>query len=147
MYEKIIRDSPDDPGAYFGLAEARRLQGRFDEAIDMRRRAVEAAGDDFLNGVELHGAAGYAQLEREDARMQLEQLELRDANQGYVSPLDLARAYARLGDRDRAFEFLDASFNHRAAGLVFLRVDPVWEGMRNDSRFESAVRRVGLPTV
>src|SRR5262249_27160985 len=109
--------------------------------------AAEAVGDDSLNGLELHGAAGYAQLEHENARMQLEELQARAASQSYASPLDFARNHARLGDRERAFEFLDVSFNHRSAGLVFLRVDPAWEGLRNDSRFLSAVRRVGLPAV
>src|SRR5262245_41642748 len=147
LYEKIIRDWPDDSRAYFGLADARRLQGRFDEAIAVRRQAAEVAGDDSLNGLTLQGAAGYAQLERESARMQLEDLKARAATQAYVSPLELARVHARLGERDRAFEFLATAFEHRAAGLVFLRVDPAWESVRNDSRLQDAVRRVGLPAV
>jgi tetratricopeptide (TPR) repeat protein len=32
MYQKTIDDAPDDPRAFFGLAEVRRLQARFDEA-------------------------------------------------------------------------------------------------------------------
>jgi serine/threonine-protein kinase len=78
--------------------------------------------------------------------MQLEELESRAATSSYVSPLDLARVHARLGERDRAFELLAASFDDRAAGLVFLRVDPAWDGVRNDARFQDALRRVGLPS-
>ena len=44
LYAKAIRDAPDDPRAYFGLAEARDRQGRFDDAIDARRRAHLLAG-------------------------------------------------------------------------------------------------------
>ncbi len=145
LYEKVIRDSPADPRAYFGLADARRLEGRFDDAIEMRRQAAQAVGDDSPGRIALHGAEGYAQLERDDARLQLEELEARAANQAYVSPLDLARVHARLGDRDRAFKLLETSFDHRTAGLVFLRVDPAWDSVRNDSRFQNAVRRVGIP--
>jgi TolB-like protein len=146
LYEKIVRDSPDDRRAYFGLADVRRLQGRFDDAIEVRRQAGEAVGDDSLRASTLRGAAGYAQLERDDAQMQLEELESRAATSSYVSPLDLARVHARLGERDRAFELLAASFDDRAAGLVFLRVDPAWDGVRNDARFQDALRRVGLPS-
>src|SRR5204863_5580290 len=60
LYEKIIRDSPDDPRAYFGLADVRRLQGRFDAAIEVRRQAGEAFGDDSLRANALRGAPGYA---------------------------------------------------------------------------------------
>ena len=145
LYEKVIGDSPDDPRAYFGLADVRRLQGRFDDALDVRRRAGEALGDDALRATALRGASGYAQLEHDDARLQLEELQARAAAQTYVSPLDFARVHARLGERDRALEFLAASFNDRAAGLVFLQVDPAWDGLRNDSRFQKAVWRVGFP--
>jgi hypothetical protein len=62
----------------------------------------------------------------------------------YVSPLDLARAHARLGEKERAFSYFDASFDERAAALVFLNVDRAWDDIRGDPRFGAAVRRVGL---
>ena len=42
---------------------------------------------------------------------------------------------------------MTASFEDRSAGLVFLRVDPSWETVRQDERFRAAVQRVGLPPV
>ena len=47
LYQKTIEDEPT-PDALFGLAEVRHAQGRFDEALDVRRRAHELAGDDWL---------------------------------------------------------------------------------------------------
>ena len=66
LYEKIIRTEPGEPRAYFGLAEVRFTQERFDEAIDACRRAYKASGDDSLATVfsTAHGAEGY-QLGRE----------------------------------------------------------------------------------
>ena len=63
----------------------------------------------------------------------------------YVSPLDFARTYAHLGDTEQAFKYLEASFEDRSPGLVFLKVDTAWEKVRNDPRFAEAVKRVGLP--
>jgi tetratricopeptide (TPR) repeat protein len=147
LYERVIHDTPDDLRAYFGLADLRRAQGRFDEAIDARRRAGEVADDDSVAVTGPGGAAAYAQIERNDAQLQFEELRARAGRGAYVSPLDRARLYARLGDKEHAFESLTASFEERAAGLVFLRVDPSWESLRDDPRFRDAVRRVGLPTV
>jgi len=92
------------------------------------------------------GAADYARREQDDTMRQLEVLRARGATGAYVSPLDFARAHARLSDVEGAFESLAASFDDRAAGLVFLQVDPAWDNIRHDPRFRDAVRRVGLPT-
>ena len=69
LYDKVIHDAPDDPRAYFGLAEARRLQSRFDEAIEARRRAASVGGGEFLDDRLLRGEEGYAQIERHEAQL------------------------------------------------------------------------------
>jgi serine/threonine-protein kinase len=148
IYERVIRDAPDDPRAYFGLAEARRRQGRFDEAIAARRRAHEAAGDDRLESLfaRARGAVGYQDIVRVSAREDLERMEARQEAGGYVSPLDFARASALLGEASRAFGYLAAAFDERSAGMVLLDVDPAWDNLRGDPRFAEVVRKVGIHT-
>ena len=146
LYEYAIRLDPENPNGHFGLAEAHARQGRFDEAIEARRRAHSTAGDDALATVlaPARGEQGYRDMERAWVRLQLGQLKER-ATTGYVSPLDFARVYAQLGESDLAFKHIDEAFQHRAAGLVFLKVDRAWDAVRRDARFDAAVRRVGLP--
>ncbi|MET0165667.1 MAG: protein kinase [Vicinamibacterales bacterium] len=146
LYEKTIRDEAT-AHALFGLAEALRSLGRFDEAIDARRRAHEAAGDsDSLGDVleKAKGADGYREIERMTARQELETLKSRAAA-GYVSPLDFARAHAQLGEVEQAFSYFEAAFADRAPGLVFLKADRSWDAIRGDPRFLAAVHRVNLP--
>ncbi len=147
LYEGVIGTDPDDSRAYFGLAEVRRLQGRFDDAIDSLRRAHEAAGDRSLSDLlaAARGADGYRQIERATAKAELEALEHRLAEGTYASPLDFARAHARIGAGERALAYFEPAFQERSPGLVFLNVDRAWDSVRNDSRFQTAVRRVGLP--
>ena len=73
LYESTIRDEPN-AGAFFGLAEAPRAQGRFDEAIEARRRGSSGGGDDSLDEVlkRARGAAGYRQIETAAARLELQ---------------------------------------------------------------------------
>jgi TolB-like protein/aminoglycoside phosphotransferase (APT) family kinase protein len=146
VYQHAIRLEPDNPNAHFGLAEALFRQKRFDEAIDARRRAHELAGDDGLKELlsTARGEPGYKAIEQAWIRLQLDALKARAAA-AYVSPLDLARAYAQLGERELAFKYLDAAFTDRAPGLVFLKVDRAWDSVRDDPRFGAAVQRVGLP--
>ena len=46
----------------------------------------------------------------------------------------------------RPFEYLDEAFVDRSPGLVFLNVDRAWDDVRDDPRFEDAVRRMALPS-
>ena len=145
LYEKTIREEPS-AAAFLGLAIVRRAQGRFDEAIDAQRRGYEADGDTSVRDVleTARGAEGYRQIERRAARLELEALNSW-ATTAYVSPLDFARAHARLGQAEPAFRYLDAAFADRTPGVVFLNVDSAWDAIRRDPRFLAAVRKVGLP--
>jgi TolB-like protein len=146
LYERSIRLDPTSLNALFGLAEAKARLGRFDEAIEARRKAHQVAGDDGLKDVlaTAKGEEGYRAVERAWVIMQLELLKARQAT-SYTSPLDFARVYAQLGDKDQAFKYLDAAFIDRSPGLVFLKVDRAWDLVRDDARFLDAIRRVGLP--
>ena len=151
LYEEIIRDEPKDARAYFGLAETRRAQNRVDEAIDLIRRGGELDAQDGLLPDPLEealsaarGINGYRKVERTMAEIELENLKSR-AVDAYVSPVDFARVHARLGNREEAIRYLDAAVKEPSPGVVFLNVDRVWDGIRDDSRFQDAVRRIGLP--
>ena len=145
-YEKVIRDTPEDPRPLFGLAEVRRKQERFDEAITVRRRAHAAVGDDSLDAImnTARGAAGYDEITQAAAAQELVRRKLRAAAGRYVSPLDYARLYAQLGNATETFKYLDGAFDERAPGLMMLKVDPAWDRIRTDARFAQALQRVGL---
>ncbi len=149
LYEDIIVDAHDDPRAYFGLADVRTTQRRFDEAIGLFRQGAQAAGiedESVLKALsEAHGAEGYRKVERVWAQLELDQLADRAVANKYASPLDYARAHARLGDKDEAFRYLDAAFADRSPGLVYLKADRAWDRIRDDDRFREAVKKLGVP--
>ncbi|HLQ78925.1 MAG TPA: hypothetical protein VK210_16320, partial [Terriglobia bacterium] len=151
LYKSTTLDYPSDPRAYSGLEEAFRIRGSFQNAIDARRGALEAAGpysvpDSFRNLVlTAEGEEGYRRITQESAKLELRDLENRDARFDYVSPLDFARAYAQLGEKDSAIKYLSEAFEKKSPALVFLNVDPVWDTMRGDSRFRTLVRKMKFP--
>ena len=146
LYEYAIAAESQNANAYFGLAEAKSRQGRFDEAIEARRKAHAVAGDDRLASVlaGAKGEAGYRRIDEAWVRLQLDALKERERT-NYVSPLDFARAYAQLGEKELAFKHMDAAFEDRSPGLVFLKVDRAWDAVRSNPRFLAAIRQVGLP--
>ena len=153
LYQIIIGDEPNDPQAYFGLAEVRGAQMDFEDGIRQLRLGhyakAKADGQEIdpllANLFETaQGAEGYREIEKRAAQLELDALDVRFASGGYVSPLDRARAYALSGDPESALKYLSDALNERSPGLVFLKVDPVWKTLRSDSRFIEVMRKVGL---
>ena len=63
-------------------------------------------------------------------------------------PVNIADAYAVLGQNDRAFYWLDQAVEHRDAIAVgipatFLRTDPMLESLRSDPRFKTLCTELG----
>ena len=83
---------------------------------------------------------------RRDAEQLLESL-LESARQQYVAAPLIAEMCIGLGDYDRAFDWLDRGIEERSSVLVGLLVNPRYEPVRDDPRFQQLVERVGLDLV
>jgi serine/threonine protein kinase/tetratricopeptide (TPR) repeat protein len=69
-----------------------------------------------------------------------------EAREGrYVSHYALAMIQAGLGDNEGALTQLDSAYVERAWPMFTLRVEPTFDGLRADPRFERLLKRVGLP--
>ena len=145
-YRAIIAVAPDDARPFFGLAEVLKRKGDIAGAISTLRKAYELWGEDYaaraLAGARTERDYEAAQLMVAKARLDgLHEL----ARDRYVSPVDFARLYAQIGDREKAFQYLNLALDARTPSVVHLRVDRAWDRIRADPRFTAAVRRVGIP--
>jgi hypothetical protein len=62
----------------------------------------------------------------------------------YMNAPPVASIYSGLGDRDKAFEWLEKGYTERAWPMVFLEVEPKYDVLRGDRRFMSLLQRVGF---
>jgi serine/threonine protein kinase/tetratricopeptide (TPR) repeat protein len=76
-------------------------------------------------------------------RLEMEKKE--EAETGNVWPLTMAKIHARLGERDKAFVWLEKMYSERHERLRSIRADPVFDDLHSDPRFIDLLRRVGLP--
>ena len=140
--EGALLMAPEVPGAHLWL-------GRLDQRVGDLERAhaeFEASGD-LKNWVPTIAAAAYVEAlrgNRAAARLALLRLDTL-ARSRYVTPYAVAVVHAALGEPDEAFHWLDRSVAERAHWLVWLNRDSRWEPIRGDPRFQTLVRRVGLP--
>jgi serine/threonine-protein kinase len=79
-----------------------------------------------------------------EARAVLDMLS-EQARVRHVVPLAFARVYLGLGEREETFRWLEKAYHDHDTNLMFLRVDPAWDAVREDPRFIDLVRRVGIP--
>jgi Flp pilus assembly protein TadD len=110
------------------------------EAIAEYQSAVRLGLDTPATQIFL--AAAYAQSgERQRAEAILQQLL---TGKEHVSPGNLAILYAALSERDQAFASLEKAYQAHDSQLQYLGVEPGFDPLRSDQRFQDLLRRVGL---
>ena len=69
---------------------------------------------------------------------------LERSKKDYVRSFTIASLYARLGQKDEAFAWLEKAYQDRDYQMTELNVRPEMDSLRPDPRFADLVRRVGL---
>jgi tetratricopeptide (TPR) repeat protein len=138
--KRVLEMDPAFTGAYNWVAHGYELQGQWPEAIAAYEKARGSYEVVYLAGVARCWAASGNRPQAEVALAKLKEYSMHS----YVSPLRIAGVYAALGDRDRAFEWLEQGYRHRAPDMIELEVSYIWDNLRTDPRFHSLERRVGF---
>ena len=129
--------------ARFWIGMAEEQLGRSDEAIQELKATIQHGGPTSAYLAALGHVYATSGHRREALRL-LDDLETRSKTR-YVSPLDIATVRLGLGDTDSALALLSRAVRARDGGLVFLAVDPRYEPVRRDPRFQCLLRRIGFP--
>jgi TolB-like protein/lipoprotein NlpI len=61
----------------------------------------------------------------------------------YVSAYAIALVHAGVGDKDEALRYLNLGLKERTNWMVWTAVDPRWEPVRSDARFQQLARDIG----
>ena len=138
--QKAIELEPAWDQLYFGLGLVLLQQKRFDEAISALRTAVQKEPGNVFSVAALIYGLGHAGR-RKEAKRQLEQLLKKYE---YVPCWFLAMAWVGLNDTERALEALEQAFRNHEPCMVSLKVDAIFDPLREESRFVNMMRKVGL---
>jgi serine/threonine protein kinase/Tfp pilus assembly protein PilF len=146
---KVLDQDPRYPDTHWSLGLAYEQKKMYAEAIASFQKAVEYSKTaDLAEGKpEMLAALGHALAlagRRTEAEKILADLTAKSASQRYVSPYSIALVYVALGDKQRAFEWLDQAYQERDESFIHLRVDPRLDALRADPQFVERLRRIHL---
>jgi DNA-binding winged helix-turn-helix (wHTH) protein/TolB-like protein/Flp pilus assembly protein TadD len=139
----VLEMAPDFPPAHLWLGRTYQELGQFDDAVAAFRGVDERIRDWPVSIAARGHVAGVSgrQAQAAEALGELERLSARR----FVTSYGIALVHAGLGQNDAAFASLNNAFDERSNWLVWLRLDPRWNGLRSDPRFTELVSRMRFP--
>jgi serine/threonine protein kinase/Tfp pilus assembly protein PilF len=123
------------------LEEVYAQTGKLKEAVEERQKLISLSGSPELAAsiAEDFSKFGYKGVQQSwlDGLTEI-------SKHGYVSSYSIAEGYMRVGQKDRAVEWLEKAYEEHDSGLVSIAVEPMFDPVRSDSRFKDIVRRMKL---
>jgi len=141
-YRTALAIEPDNAFTLWRLGLALSLKHQSQEAIALLERAVSVS--DRAPGNLGVLAIVYAQAgRREDALRVLAELKKRKRS-GYIPAGAFVLTYSGLADREQTLIWLEQAYKEQSLILLFLKVHPIFDSLRDDPRFKDLLHRVGL---
>ena len=141
-YLQIIEMDPRFVAAHYFCGCTYSQLGEHEKAIAEQELALQISGNSTLPLALLGNALAMAG-KRYAAEEKLEQLR-RLKGSTFVSPFFEALIHIPLGQTDEAFACLEQAYDERFHRVSSIKVEPMLDPVRSDSRFEELLRRVGL---
>ena len=139
---RTLEMDPNFSMAHYCLGAAFWGKGMYQEALGPLQRAVEIEGEGSVRMIQLAIGYGFAG-QKEKAQQFLRKLKKR-AKTEYVDPLWIAGLYAAIGARDEALDWIERAYNERSPTAPALLVDPKFNTLRSDPRYQAVLSRMGL---
>ncbi len=141
-YQKTLELNPDFVWSHLFLNFAYADKGMYDLAFDHWKRAWLIWGVDPEIVAELEkvfSTLGHEGLLRKEIEFR-KQL----AQRGVIPSAAITHYYVRLGEEEKALYWLEKAFEHHTRDLIYLKVEPHFDPLRSDPRFQSLLRRMNF---
>ena len=134
---------PNFSVARLTLGQVYARQGKFEEALSEVQKGRQMFGTSNPYGIGTLGIIYAKAGMRDEALKTLDQL-LGLSRQGYALSVDIAGVYAGLGDKDKAFEWLEKGYDEQESNLGYLKIELGWDNLRSDPRYTAMLKKIGL---
>ena len=136
-----LENSPNDVRLHYFVARSLFDEGKYKEAADAYAQLYRAAGSPqaALAVEHAYQAGGY----RAVVLWQLRSLE-KEAQNHYISPVDLAGLHAELGEREATLALLEEGLRQHSPKILWIQTEKKFDFLHSDARYRAVVQRLGL---
>ncbi|PYX25977.1 MAG: hypothetical protein DMG87_00645, partial [Acidobacteria bacterium] len=140
--QKALDMDPNFVPAQHAIESAYAQNGMFKEAVAERQKVLTLSGNPDLAAAigEDYRQSGYPGV----LQSWLEGLK-EVSKRGYVSPYNIAQIYGRLGEKDQALAWLEQAYNQRDSKLTYMKIEPAFDEIRSQPRFQQLLHRLAFP--
>lgn len=140
QYKKSLALQPDFADSLGGLLECYHKKGMHQQALETARKFFKARGFEDLLEAFNHGneEGGYKEAMRQAAEAWASQ-----SNRAYS--MRIATIYIYAGQNEQAMDWLEIAFQEKMQDLIYLNVQPKWDPLRDDPRFQDLIRQMNFP--
>jgi TolB-like protein/Flp pilus assembly protein TadD len=139
---RTIELDPNFLRVYWSLGAAYQQKGMHPQALAAFQKAAASTGGNPYTLGSL--GLSYTQTGKfNEARKLLTSLANR-ANPEPSTEYSMALVHLGLGEREQALDLLGRAVRERRGPVIYLKVDPRFDGLRSDSKFQALLKRIGL---
>src|SRR5678815_5592967 len=142
QYLKALELHPNDPTLLYHLGWAYVYADATDKGIEAIENSIRLEGEDRKLSPDL--AYIYALMGKKDEARRILDRVLELAQTYEVSPGLIAMMYIGLNERDQALTWLEKAYRQHSPMMAWLKVDPRFDRIRPEARFQDLMRGVGL---
>jgi eukaryotic-like serine/threonine-protein kinase len=134
--------SPTYYRTYWNLGRCYLQKKQYPEALENLQKARELSDNNsFMIAAQ---ANGYARAGQNQQAWQLLSDLIETSKKEYVSSMSIALVQIGLGENQSALTWLEKALGEQAGLLVWLKVDPEFDPLRAEPRFQQLLEKVGL---
>jgi tetratricopeptide (TPR) repeat protein len=142
LSQATLRLDPRFPVAHLRLGRAYAAKGLYSEAVAEFREFSELSGDTTLALASIANAQA-RNGHRSDSLHIIDGFK-QTGSREHVPSYQFAIAYAGLGDTDQTIRWLEQAYEQRSDFLVTLGVEPMFDNLRSNPRFQDLLHRIAL---
>ncbi len=140
--QQTLEMDPNYEPAYAVVGQTHATNGRYQDAIAPLEKHMELTRSSPLARALL--GYTYARAGQTTAARKVIEDFVPNAENAFVPAICFALVYTGLGDNDQAFAWLEKTGTERSNRLAYIKVEPLWDPLRSDSRFPDFLERMGL---
>jgi eukaryotic-like serine/threonine-protein kinase len=142
---KALEIDPNYAAAHQFLSFVYEAQGKYDLWLDESEKAASLANDADLLAVFKAARVEYTRAGYRAATKRIAEVLQEQSKRVYIDPALIAGAYGILGDKDKAFFWLEKAFAEKSDLLRLLKTSSYYDSLRSDPHYADLLRRMNLP--